>query len=210
MARTQSRFGPFLLAVIGGLCVLVGYQAAGERGVIKAPPNAIATVDLNRVMNGLAQWDKAVTELQAMQDGYLKEQKQQDDAITADIERLRSMEDTPEARALEEQIALARLNLDALRAFNREVLDIEMALRLEDFYNTVKVAIEQMAQAEGYDAVYVDDSQGRLRKDAGSGVSRQVQVRQQITNRRLLYVNNAIDITDELIERMNNAFNAGG
>ena len=63
---------------------------------------------------------------------------------------------------------------------------------------------------KGYDFVLMDDTSAELAVNPESKVAREIQVKQQMTARRSLYVNPAMDITDQLIQRMNNAFNAGG
>ncbi len=55
----------------------------------------------------------------------------------------------------------------------------------------------------------VDDSQGDLGTTEDSRLSREAQVRQQIAARRVLYSAPVVDVTDQLIIRMNNEFKAG-
>ena len=45
--------------------------------------------------------------------------------------------------------------------------------------------------------------------NAEAQMPRELQIRQQIMSRAPLYTSDAADITDELIERMNNAYDAG-
>ena len=62
------------------------------------------------------------------------------------------------------------------------------------------------ARAEGYDEiVLVDDSASEIRTENNAQVSLQAQVLQQISTRRVLFAKNTIDITDQVIVRMNNA-----
>jgi hypothetical protein len=42
-----------------------------------------------------------------------------------------------------------------------------------------------------------------------SRASRESQVTQQLFSRRVLYADPVVDITDELVERMNNAYKSG-
>jgi len=56
--------------------------------------------------------------------------------------------------------------------------------------------------------VMVDDTVGEITTAPGTQVPLQQQVLEQITNRRLLYATKTVDISDQVIVRMNNAANA--
>jgi hypothetical protein len=66
-----------------------------------------------------------------------------------------------------------------------------------------------MAEAEGYDMVVLNDSSDDVPFDREVRVPAQIQILQQITNRKILYLKPTIDVTDDLIVRMNNEFRAG-
>ena len=66
-----------------------------------------------------------------------------------------------------------------------------------------------MAESEGYDLVIVDDSKAPFTENPDARVSREGHILQQIAVRRIMYANPMIDITQDLIVRMNNANNAG-
>ena len=74
----------------------------------------------------------------------------------------------------------------------------------------VKASLEflDLAEAEGYDIVILNDSSDELPFDREVRMPAQLQILQQITSRKLLYLNPATDVTDDLIVRMNNAFRA--
>ena len=105
---------------------------------------------------------------------------------------------------------MGTLQYQASAKFSSEKIDIEKALVLEDLSKAIKEAAKQMAVAARLDLVLVDDSKGDLSKNADSRISREAQIMQQVAERGLLYANPEIDITDDLIERMNNAFRNGG
>ena len=104
---------------------------------------------------------------------------------------------------------MATLKYQAWARFSTDKIDIEKALVLHDIYRSIKTAVSQMASSSGYDVVLVDDSQGELTTSTEARVPRESQIRQQIAGRRMLYGNPMIDITDDLIARMNNAHKAG-
>ncbi len=145
------------------------------------------------------------------------------DAMTAeDSERKQAigdlqgqMADIPEtdleARAdVGERLALEVLEYQGWRAYAAQRLDIEKSLQLRDLDRKVRKAIKDLATLRGYDFVLKDDTSAELAVNPESKLAREIQIKQQMTARRSLYANPALDITDQLIQRMNNAFNAGG
>jgi len=112
-------------------------------------------------------------------------------------------------RAAEDELAMKMLQYQAWLKVSDQQLDVEASLQLRALYRSIRNAVESLAEAEGYDLVVVDDSSSEFGLNPQSSMSRQMQVRQQIVGRRVLFGRDAIDITDELIVRMNNAWEAG-
>lgn len=200
--------GLLLVLVVG---VIIACQAIGQRPGA-ASSTVVVAVNLRTVLDGLEQRSVAEAEIEEMKDGILAEDEQRKEQLQG----LRTQYDNiPEADedardALREQIAREALDYDAWSRFSLEQVDIETSLRLRDLHRAIQSAIAELCEIEGYDIVLVDDSQQELTINRESRLSREVQVRQQMTSRRIMYVNPVADITDELVERMNNAYNAGG
>jgi Skp family chaperone for outer membrane proteins len=112
--------------------------------------------------------------------------------------------DTKDAKQRDLQEAV--ISYQSWARFTADEADIEQALAWQDLYRSIKQAAAALAQAEGYDLVIVDDSLGELSVNPNAQVSRSAQIQQQMRSRRLLYASETVDITDELILRMNNAF----
>jgi len=199
------------LALVLALGAAFAYQAIGQR-TGSASPTVVVTVNLGAVLDGLEQRSVAEAEMNELGDrSQAEDQRRQ-----KEIEDLRTqLENIPEADeeardAVREQIARVALQYQAWGRFALEQLDMEKSLRYRDLDRSIKSAIAQLCEIEGYDIVLMDDSQQELAINRDSRVSRGVQVLQQMASRRIVYVNPVADITDEIIERMNNAYNAGG
>jgi Skp family chaperone for outer membrane proteins len=199
--------GLLLVLVVG---VIITCQAIGQRPGT-ASSTVVVAVNLRTVLDGLEQRSVAEAEVEEIKDRILAEDGQR----KQELQDLRAQFDNiPEADedardALQEQLARQALDYDAWSRFSLEQVDIETSLRLRDLHRAIKSAIAELCEIEGYDIVLVDDSQQELTVNRDSRVSREVQVLQQMISRRMMYVNPVADITDELIERMNNAYNAG-
>jgi len=193
------------------LVALVAVPALGVRGFL-ARPTAVATVSVSRVMEALNQRAAAEAELREM----AVDMQGQDTVWTGALERLRNeLKEIPAAdiaarRAKEEETAQQALEMQAWRMFATEQIDIEKSLMLRELDRSIKASIAQLAQSNGWDIVLIDDSKIELVVDAKMKASREDQVKLQLRTRRIIFADPMVDITDELIERMNNAFNAGG
>jgi len=203
------------------VCALVAYQAAGTKNMA-APATRVAVVQLKKVMDSIQQRATIDVRMKQLETEIIAEEKAKTDSIKAMQEEMKSLvgNDATKARqlaitedpaymALTEKLELATLNYMAWQQFTLDKVDLEKSLIMQDLYRQVKQAIGSLAQAEGYDLVIIDDSQGELQVMADAKVSREAQVQQQISLRKLLYASAAIDITEDVITRMNNEFNVG-
>ena len=210
----MTKSSPKRLILAVGLFTLVAaslalaYQGGASR---VGQPTAVATVNLSVVMEKLEQKSSAQANLRTMAEKLNEDDKAKKDELTKMQGDLKAMaEDAPERETLQEKLALNTLQYQAWAKFSSEKIDIEKSLVLQDLYRSIKEAVAQMAQTSRLDIVLVDDSKGELRTDPDARISREAQIMQQVAERRLLYANDQIDITDDLIERMNNAFRNGG
>lgn len=202
-----------LLAVL----ITVGAYHAGASRVAPSQPATVAVVRLPDVLEGLAQRGEAQMQLQAMGDEINAERERRESEIEqlrSEHEQLRQQarenpEMTAEADSVEEKLVLESLRYQTWMEFSADQIDLERALVLQDLYRVIKRTAERMAEDAGYDLVVVDDSQGELSFNPDARASRTAQIEQQVTSRITLYANPTIDITSDLIERMNNEFQTG-
>lgn len=202
-----------LAGVIAGQAVSQARQGAR--------PSRVAVVELPRVVDGLEQRSAMMAEIQGLADDFNAEDKNWQsriEAVTAELEALRPTDGTPlgdAAVAKAREIGDRRLRLIAdyreWKTFAQSILDQETSFRLRELYQVVKNEIAAMSAVEGYDLVLVDDSQGELAEpNPNARMDAEAQILQQILNRRILYASSVVDVTDELIDRMNNAYRRGG
>lgn len=209
-----------LVALAGG-GIAAAYQATGA--VIAAgQPTVVVTVNLGAVLEKLDQRADLDANLKTMTDKLKTENEQRTAEVTkmqADMDKLladlqnaahpkQKDEIQTQIDTLQETGNLTHLKHQAWARFNESKMDVEAALAYQDLYRNIKTAIAQMAGAAKYDVVLVDDSRGELSTDPDSRLSKEAQIIRQIIGRRMLYANPAIDITDDLIVRMNNAHKA--
>lgn len=191
-----------LAALILGTGLLLGYKSAAP------PPAIVATVQFQRLLNNLDQRAKVEAELVRWQSELQTELDKRREAIEAlEAEREAAVGEVEKAQ-LNEQMAMAGLTLRHWSETKSQQLQSEHARRTEDLYIKIIDEVNKLAALQGYDMVFLNDASTEFSVDRQSRVPALLQVRQQISSRKLLYCEKGIDITDELVDRMNNAFAA--
>jgi Skp family chaperone for outer membrane proteins len=216
MTRMKKHTSLPVIVLLAALCVVLAYQAGANRpaGVGRTP--VIATVNLNAVLEGLEQRGHAEEALRTMHREIMGEAEQREGRIRSmqsELEQSRQQNaeqpPTPAQEKLEEDLVLDSLNYRRWQQVMAEKLDIERAIQLQDMYRAIRQAASEMAEAEGFDLVIVDDSGGELMFNPEARATREAQVQQQILARNVLFAGTTLDITSDLVARMNNRFRAG-
>ncbi len=187
--------------------VIMGNQAPSAQTIAPKEP-VLAAVQIESLFNGLVQRAEAKAEIEALNDEITAEKNARQDKITKMEEEFRGAADPERQEELVDAMTLEKLKLQFLYQEAAAELEVEKALRLQHLYLKISEAIGELASAQGYDLVILDDSAQEPEFDRASRIPGQVQILQQIASRKVLYRNPAIDITNDLITRMNNEFRA--
>jgi Skp family chaperone for outer membrane proteins len=189
----------FALAMV--MVMIVGYQAAAIRNLAQLKPAVIATVDLEKIFNRLDEREHADTELANLANDLQKN-------IDAIVRRINALEEELEVydrgsdkyQETLEKLSLLSLEYQADVEWSRQMIEFQRAVILRRIYSSIRTFMETEASARGIDIVFVDDTVVDLPPGDEEETTR------QISARRMLYTNPAIDITDEVIRRMNDDF----
>ncbi|MCH8343645.1 MAG: OmpH family outer membrane protein [Planctomycetes bacterium] len=187
--------------------VIMGNQTPAAQTI--APKELVlAAVQIESLFDGLVQRAEAKAEIDALKDEITAERGARQAAIAKMEEEFRGAADPDRREELVDAITLEKLKLQFWYQEAEAELEVEKALRLQHLYLKISEAIGELASAQGYDLVILDDSAQEPEFDRDSRIPGQVQILQQIASRKVLYRNPAIDITNDLITRMNNDFRA--
>ena len=195
--------GPLLL-LIGLVLGLMAFQSQARRPTaMMAQPTVVATVDLEAVFNQLKERDALHNQLQ----GKAQELVDKNAPLKAEIEQLQQeIEDyapgSDKYLELQDTIMRKSFEYQAQVTFAKRLTELRNADSIKEIYLHIKQAAAGLAQQRGIDIVFVDDTKVEI-VDGD-----EQQINQQISARRMLYVNPAIDITQDLITVMNGQFQA--
>lgn len=208
LLRTISLPAVALIVLAGGW---IGYTAAASRPtVVVRDPTVVAVVRLDDLRGLLDQQANILIEMGALQAGVKQEREERLEELKRLEDQFTNEVDEAKKAAIQDEMNLAGLRNNAWSHMAQQRMDIEWSVRVEALYDSIRVAARQLAQIEGIDVIILDNSvealnDGRLNAEA----PRVLQAEQQLASIRLLYVRPDLDVTNQLAQRMNNAFRAG-
>lgn len=202
-SRSLHPMIPALLVLIAALAWQAGANATNAARP-PAQPTAIATVDIVTIFDQLQELKDLETELEARKNArqaQLDEANNQLRAISADLEAMTRGTDEykDKVRQAMEMQAMFKARSDALN----QILSIDRGNMTRELYTKAMSAISRIAEREGYDAVFFDDSTFVVPEDAPYQ-----DVYRSIVTRSLLYRHNSIDITNQIVSLMNSEYTA--
>lgn len=205
MANPTSSHRVLLLLAAGAIVAIAALRPLEAREPNAAAPGRIATVDLGKVFDRLAEnadWEMRLT---ALQQSIASEFQSRQQTLEQRFKELESVSDADEIAIRREELALARLRFEEWGRLKQLELDREKSLRWQTLYRAVRDEAARLAEAEGFEVVLVNDSLGPINVSRELDMSQEQQVKIQIEARRLLFAANSTDITEQLVVRMNNS-----
>jgi Skp family chaperone for outer membrane proteins len=203
--RMSSRRSLVVVAVFAAIAA-AGIGAGAVTSALSKPPNPpiIATVNLEVVYNGLEERKTKETEFEAKQLEFKTKLDALQASITEDRKKYDTMPAGPQKKALGQTLIRNALQLKFDGEYAEQFLDQMYGEMLREMYDKISAACRELSVKNGYTMVLTDDSSMQIR---GSG---RAEVNRMISLKRMLYVDPAHDVTKELVDMMNNQFNAGG
>lgn len=199
------RAGLFALALAVLVSAFAFNQPSADASAARlANPSAVAAVDLAKLLEGLAEREFLETQLNQ----EIAARQNELDTLLGEITRMsEDIKLLPEEDASRisriRDLRLKEVQARALREFVQQQLSVEKGKMLSTLYNKVSVAVCEIAARDGWDLVLIDDSSLDLPQMAN-----EQQMLQLILSRRVLCVQDRVNITDDVRTLMNNQFNA--
>ena len=185
------------ILVVGAL----SWQLQAVRSLARAEPAVFVSVDFERVFSSLEErvfeQSKAQAIVNAMTENiesrrqHIESYEQEFELYETGSEKWQELLQEQQLEVLEYQAQVEYRNLRAAR---------EESKGMRRVYERIREATRILSNENGWDYVIVNDAAVALPE--GDNVDMGI----QISNRRLLYANPAMDVTDVLIEFMNASF----
>lgn len=188
-------------------CALLAYattvDASRPTGLAAAGPAAV--VDVAKVFEEIEERTNWDIRIESMRASIESEARSRTQAMERRLKESEELTDPAERQKVRDEIALMQLRMEQWGNARTREIDREESLKWRSIYRNLLRETRRIAEAEGVEIVLVDDSASEIRTENNAQVSLQAQVLQQISTRRVLFAKNTIDITDQVIVRMNNA-----
>ena len=205
--RLRSEYCALLTVALFAV-ILIGTDrsAPATAAFAQATPTSIATVDLTRLLNQLDEQRALQQDLQGLDRDLLEKLQLRKDAVAALQADLDTLE-PGSSRFLERsgELLLAKMDAQAFAEYRMSTLDLQVALNLRKMYWKTNDAVKQLAIGR-FQLILYRDVLTAFRSQESSRLSRSAQVQQQIASRSMLHADPSLDLTDELIQHMNNAY----
>lgn len=188
------------------ILVAVLFLAAGLAGAgaaLSAEPTAVAVVNMERVFDSLEEKDQLEANLRSRQQQLGQEEaerRQRIQQLSEDLEMLAPGTDA--YRQKEAELREAAMEFRLWAEMEEQQLNIDRGVHLESLYRRTVDAVGEIADEAGYDLVLYREGSPELR---GSDPS---EIQTQIALRKVLYASDAVDLTDRVVQWMNNEFEA--
>jgi len=198
-----SRAATLLIAI----AALLAVQSFANRPDAQGPskPAIIATFDLERTINSLeekkaadAALVKVAEDLSSKSDEKAKAIKQMESELD---DHLKGSE---KYRQLLEKLSQDTQEYRAYIEWCTRKIDIDRGRDIKRIYKKIKDTAKQMAEENHYSVVFVDDSIAEIRP------GNQDETARQIAGRRIVFASGEVDITEQMIQRMNSDYKASG
>jgi Skp family chaperone for outer membrane proteins len=197
--KSNQKFHLSAMAMI--VVVALAWHTQANRRLAPSAPSVVVSVDFERVFSSLEERVSEQSRAQAIVDGmtadiearrqHIESYEQEFELYERGSEKWEELMQEQQLEVLEYQAQVEYLNLRASR---------EQTRGMRRVYEHIQDAAAALSKDNGWDYVIVNDA--AVSMPEGDNVDMSV----QISNRRMLYANPALDVTDALIEYMNASF----
>lgn len=198
--------------VAGSALLHVATPAVAHEAAMKPEAATIGTVDLTLVMRGLEEAGQLRKKLEDAFGGFQAEIKAVGDEMKKISDELSAMKDPKSMEALRLQARRAELEVTgrAKAESLQRLLDIQEGELLSTMFKKIVDASKRLAESQGYDVIVQDDRSNMPPEGTNERRPTARDVNEVVLSRRVLALGAArIDVTQQLIDMMNNEFKAG-
>ncbi len=200
ITRTKTLLLPLAIAlVLAGAAFQAGSQANGN-----LPEPIVATITVAEVINGLDEINDRQAQLEAFirdRDQKIRDLEQRFESVRSEFDLLPS---GPEKRSKAEDLERLRAQIQVESELAKVLVDRRRGEIFAELFRKISRSVSELSRQRGYTLV--------LASDAESGIPAnptEQQARAAIYGQRVMFAASAIDITDELVSKMNNDYRSG-
>lgn len=192
----------WIALVLVGALGLTGWVGARAGNALNGRPTAVGVADVQLVFESLKEKMQIEADLKTRLESLNTDEqnrKQELQELKSDLEILAP--DTPAYDEKQNKLEQNAIELQAWRTFQTQKLNHERGLQIERLYRKMLDAIGRIGQQEGYDVILFKEKPADFRGAKPEALNTLIQVR------KVLWSTDDLDMTDQVIQLMNNEFN---
>jgi len=196
---TRKRMAWIGLIVLS-VMMLIG-AGVGAQGLAAARPTKVAVVDVLKVFNGLQEKTQVEADIRTRGERLRNEEearRKELNDLQTDLQLLAT--DTPAYAQKTEQIKAKVIELQVWSRINADNLQAESSIQLANIYRKMLETIGRVAKENQYDLVIYKEQQADFANAKAETINQLIQIR------KLLWSADDLDLTDQVITRMNNEY----
>jgi Skp family chaperone for outer membrane proteins len=189
------------------MCILAAAAVIGFTTAAQAQKaTGVAVVDVQKAFDALKEKTQVEAELQTAADLVKSEDTKRQTKLKELDQDLKIMAvGTAPYEKKQEELERAALDRQVWLQFQQAKLNRERAVRIEAIYKKMLETVGRVAQANGYKLVLFKEQDVNL-----SSISKPEQISAIIGSRKVLWASDDLDLTEQVIQRLNNEFSTGG
>ncbi len=184
------------------LTTVVGLTGARAANLMQSQPTAVAVIDSDKVLNQLKERLQIQADLQERSNQLQAEKQEREKQIAglrADLDLLQPGSQAWTEKNLE--IRKALIELDSWSKIETYTLQQESQMLSQKLVREMIEVVGRVADESGFDLVIDQKQQVPVQNQQGQSSRATMQI--------VLWHSDAVDLTDRVIQRMNNEFEAG-
>lgn len=189
------------LSLVMALVTFSAVLGAGAQTLTTARPTKVAVVDVLKIFNGLQEKAQIEADMRTKSEQLQKEEqtrRQELQDLQNDLKILAP--DTQAYTQKTEQIKSKVIELRVWSEIQADGLKSESSLQLAGLYRKMVQSIGKVAKENGYDLALYKEQQPDFENVKAEAINQLIQLR------KLLWSADDLDITDQVITRMNNEY----
>jgi len=189
-----------LIVVVAAVVVII-FAAAHAQNAMRSQPTAVAVVNWEKIYTELKEKQAVEADIQSKIDKFNEQQekrKKNIEELRADIDLYAP--DNPTFEKKQEEVDKKVVEYLTWKDYTQRKLNDERIIQIENLYRSITDAVGLVAAENGYDLVLSREGEPSF-KDANLQ-----QVLNLIALRKVLWADESVDLTDQVIQRMNNEY----
>jgi Skp family chaperone for outer membrane proteins len=189
------------IVIVAATLALIAFAAVHAASALRAEPVAVAVVDVQKVFDMLKEQQAIQADIKTREEKLTKLQQDKEKKIAqlqGDLDLL-----APGSNAFtqtQEEIEKALIEIKVWANYEQQKVNRERLIQIENLYRKMADAIGRVAEENGFDMVVYKETEPDFKGVTAQSVSAYIQLRKVIWSRP------SLDITDHVIQKLNNEF----